>query len=133
MRKYLEIGISRSYHVDGFEGGAAIGTYLSQEIHFGDKNVYGTKLGIYTHYMLDIGFAAVYYTDFEKVNLKLRPELGVGMGAVRIVGGYSLPVFGNKNFERLAKSTGQITIQGFIPVKKNETNTRGRSIFSRIF
>ena len=132
-RKYVEIGIGRSFHIDGFEGGAAFGAYVSEEFHFGDKNIYGTKFGVYTHYLFDIGFATVYYTDFKKVNLKLRPELGVGLGAIRIVGGYNIPVFGNKSFEELARSRGELTIQGFIPVKKTAVNEKSRTIFNRLF
>lgn len=131
-RKYGEIGIARSLHFNGPHGTSSLGVYLSEEIYLGDKNIYGTKLGMYTHYLFDIGIAAVYYTDFEKGNLKLRPELGVGMGAVRIVGGFNIPTFGNKAFAELSRSMGQLTIQVMWPVARKEID-RKTNAFKELF
>lgn len=129
-RRYFELGIARSIHNYGMHGPASAGIYLSEEISFDEKNIYGTKLGAYTHYLFDIGLAIVYYTNFEKGNLKLRPELGLGIGPVRITGGYNIPTFANKAFGELRKNNGQLTIQCLIPVKK-QTISKEQSIFKK--
>ena len=131
-RRYFELGIARSVHLYTYHGPTSIGLYISEEVYFGEKNIYGTKISAYTRYMFDIGFAVVYYTDLNKGNFKLRPEFGVGMGALRIVGGYNIPTFGNKAFGELRKSTGQLTIQFLIPVKKKIINPEG-SIIKHLF
>lgn len=131
-RKYGEIGIARSLHFNGPHGTSSLGVYLSEEIYLGDKNIYGTKLGMYTHYLFDVGIAAVYYTDFEKGNFKLRPELGVGMGAVRIVGGFNIPTFGNKAFAELSRSMGQLTVQAMWPVARTAID-RKKNVYKELF
>lgn len=128
VRKYIELGVARSAHFDSRHGPASFGYYISEEFHIGDKNIYGTKIGVYTHYMFDIGFSIIYYTDFSKGNLKLRPEFGLGMGSLRIVGGYNIPTFANKSFEELRKSNGQLIIQWLIPVKRKIINREGNII-----
>jgi hypothetical protein len=132
VRKYFELGVARSAHFDGRHGPASMGYYISEEVYFGGRNIYGSKIGIYTHYMVDIGFSIIYYTDFSKGNLKLRPEFGLGMGSLRIVGGYNIPTFANKSFEELRKSNGQLIIQWLIPVKRKIINKDG-NIFEVLF
>jgi len=122
-RRYLELGMARSIHQLGRHGPVSMGVLLAEEIHLGEKEIYGTKIGMYTHYLLDLGFSAVYYTDFQKGNLKLRPELGVGLGAVRIVGGYNIPTIQNKAFPELTRSDGQLSIQLLLPVKRKPVST----------
>ena len=131
-RQYVELGIARSVHLYNYHGPVSIGYYISEEVYFGEKNIYGTKIGAYTHYMFDVGFSIIYYTDFDKGNLKLRPEIGLGMGAFRIIGGYNIPTFANKAFPELRNSKGQINIQCFIPVKKKLFNREG-SVFKYLF
>lgn len=117
-RRYFELGIARSIHDYGRHGPVSLGVYISEEVYFGNKNIYGTKIGVYTHYFFDIGMSLIYYTDFNKANLKLRPEFGVGIGSIRIVGGYNVPTINNKAFQELTKSKGQLTIQVLLPAKK---------------
>ncbi len=131
-RRYVELGVARSIHLDGYHGPVSMGYYISEEVYFGEKNIYGTKIGVYTHYMFDIGFSAIYYTDLSKGNVKLRPELGLGMGALRIVGGYNIPTFANKSFGALRKSNGQLTVQFLIPVKKKVIKDEGNR-FTQLF
>ena len=121
IMRYGEIGIAKSIHSHGRHGPATIGIYLAEEIHFGGGNsVFGTKLGFYTHYMFDIGIAVIYYTDFQKGNLKLRPELGIGMGAIRAVFGFNISTINNRAFELLRQNNAQLSLQFMIPVKKTE-------------
>jgi hypothetical protein len=95
---------------------------LSEEIHLSNKDVYGTKVGAYFHYFLDVGMALVYYTDFTKGNFKIRPEFGWGMGSFRIAGGYNIPTINNKAFADLSNSKGQLVIQFGLPVRKRKWN-----------
>ena len=127
--RYIEIGFAKSIHQESRHGPISTGVYLSEEIYFGNENIYGTKLGAYIHGMFcDMGLSMIYYTDFKKGNLKVRPEVGVGIGALRIVTGYNIPTINNKAFEQLRKNNAQITIQFMVPVKKKLINNND-SIF----
>jgi hypothetical protein len=124
-RTYIELGLAKAIHDQGMHGDAVAGIYASEEIHFGKKNIYGTKLGAYTHFwLIDLGFAMVYYTDFKKGNFKLRPELGFGAGPVRAVFGFNIPTIDNKAFEELRRHRAQVTVQVMIPVSKKKDTTR---------
>ena len=119
--RYYEIGIAKGryvHHPHGVTGGAV---YVSEEVYFGNGgNIYGTKIGAWMHWLFDAGLAAVYYTNFEKGNFKIRPELGVGMGRLRIVVGYNIPTINNKAFELLKSNNLQISIQFTAGMKKKE-------------
>lgn len=130
-RRYFELGLARSVHDYSMHGPVSAGVYLSEEVYLGEKNIYGTKIGAYTHYLLDIGFSMICYTDFSRTNFKLRPEFGLGLGPLRIAGGYNIPTFANKAFAELRKSDGQLTIQYFLPVKRKIIQERRilKSIF----
>lgn len=133
LMRYAEIGIAKSIHAHSRHGPATFGIYAAEEIHITDANsVFGTKLGFYTHYMFDIGFAVIYYTDFKKGNLKLRPELGVGMGALRAVFGFNIPTINNRAFELLRQNNAQLTLQFMIPVKKKDVTENRENIFRQL-
>jgi len=130
--RYVEVGVGRSVHQYGRHGPVSVGAYVSEEIYFGKNNIYGTKAGVYMHYMFDLGFSAIYYTDFKKGNFKLRPEFGIGMMGFRAVIGFNIPTINNKAFYRLQKNYGQITIQYMWPLKKQKVKDEG-SIFRNLF
>lgn len=130
--RYMEIGIAKSIHDYGRHGPVSFGVYACEEIYFGNENIYGTKLGAYTHYLFDLGFSMIYYTDFKRGNFKLRPELGFGIGALRAVAGFNIPTIGNKVIEKLRKNNAQLIIQFLIPVKKKIINQEG-SIIKHLF
>jgi hypothetical protein len=130
---YVEIGVARSIQDRGYHGGATFGMLLTEEILIGEnENVYGTKIGMFTHYMIDIGFSMVYYTDFKKGNFKFRPEIGMGMGGVRFIVGFNIPFIDNSAFELLRKNNVQAGIQIMIPVRKKLLENR-RGIFQELF
>jgi hypothetical protein len=112
MIRYYEIGIAKGRYIShrhGITGGAI---YVSEEVHFGkDKNIFGTKIGAWMHWMLDFGMAAIYYTDFDRGNFKIRPELGLGMGRLRAVVGYNIPTINNKAFQELQRNNLQVSVQ----------------------
>lgn len=134
LLRYLEIGFAKSIHEGGRHGPVSFGIYLSEEIYFQqDSSVFGTKFGAYTHWLFDLGFATIIYTDFENISLKLRPELGVGMGSFRAVIGYNVPTVNNNAFKQMSKNNAQITIQVFIPVHKKEIKNNNESFFKLLF
>jgi hypothetical protein len=130
--RFGEVGISRSIHSYGRHGPVSFGILLSEEFYTGKENLFGTKLGAYMHYLFDIGFSMVYYTDFKKGTFKLRPEMGVGVGGVRIVIGFNVPAINSKALEELKRKNAQITIQGMFPVKKKKS-AQGESIIRKFF
>lgn len=123
-RQYVEVGVGRSVQVHGRHGPTSIGYYLSEEIHTGANTIYGTKMGVYAHYLFDFGMAAVYYTDFKKGNFKFRPELGIGLAGFRAVAGFNIPTIDNKGFAALRRNNAQLTIQFLLGVSKKETGLK---------
>jgi hypothetical protein len=123
MRRYYEIGVARGRYIShrhGITGGAI---YVSEEMHFArDKNIFGTKVGAWLHWMLDFGIAAIYYTDFDRGNFKIRPEAGVGMGRLRAVVGYNIATINNRAFKELQKNNMQISIQLTAGIRKKKLN-----------
>lgn len=130
-RQYFELGIARSIHQQLRHGPVSMGLLLSEEVYLGNRNIYGTKLGMYTHYLFDVGFSVIYYTDFRKGNLKLRPELGLGLGFIRIAGGFNIPTFENGAFPELARSNAQLVIQLLLPIHRKEIG-RGKNMFKEL-
>ncbi|HEX8314544.1 MAG TPA: hypothetical protein VF609_06115 [Flavisolibacter sp.] len=109
---FYEIGVAKAIYRDGRHGASGSAVYLSEELHFGrDKNIYGTKFGIWHHWLLDVGLAVVYYTDLRAGNLKVRPEIGVGMARHRVVMGYNIPTIDNTAFKELQKNKLQFSAQ----------------------
>jgi hypothetical protein len=121
--RYMEIGLASTIHQYGRHGPVSTGFYFSEEIYPGSDPVFGTKLGIFTHFLIDLGFSAVFYTDFKYGNFKLRPEMGIGLGDFRAVVGINIPTIRNRDFYRLQKNYGQISFQYCWPVKKTRIGT----------
>lgn len=84
----------------------------------------GTKAGVWAHWLFDAGLAMVCYTDFNHYNVKMRPELGVGMSRFRLVFGYNVPTINNKAFKELQKNNVQVCMQVTIGVKKRKIRYR---------
>lgn len=126
---YSELGLARMVHQYSRHGALTVGVLLSEEMYFGKESIFGTKAGMFLHGMgIDMGFSAVYYTDFKKGNFKLRPEFGIGMLGFRAVVGFNIPTVRNKDFYRLQKNYGQITVQLMLGVKKKEIDNNGKII-----
>jgi len=122
----MEIGIFRRVDYYNRHGAGTFGAYLSEEMSFGKKNIYGTKAGVFLHAFIDLGMSIVYYTDFKRGNFKLRPEMGIGILGVRIVAGFNVPTINNKAFPELRRKNAQVTIQGTIPWKTKKLTERGK-------
>jgi len=120
--RYVEIGIGKGSYNMCICGGGASGVYVSEEMYFGkDKDIFGTKVGGWVHYLIDFGLSLIYYTDFKRGNFKVRPELGVGLGRMRAVFGYNIPTINNKAFTELTHHNMQISIQFTVGVKQKKT------------
>ena len=119
--RYYEIGIAKGKYVSWFEGFSGAAIYASEEMYLSkNKNIFGTKVGIWGHMILDVGVCAIYYTDFQKGNFKIRPEFGFGGGRLRFVGGYNIPTINNKAFEELRNNSWQASIQLTVGLHKKE-------------
>ncbi|MFL5811280.1 MAG: hypothetical protein ACJ749_17290 [Flavisolibacter sp.] len=126
--RFVEIGFGKGKYNFSICGGGAQTVYVSEEMYFGrDKNIFGTKVGAWMHYLLDIGLSLIYYTDFKRGNFKIRPEFGVGLGRMRAVVGYNIPTIDNKAFTELTHHNMQAGIQFTLGIKQKEIN-RGKSI-----
>lgn len=133
MLRYSELGVARMVHQFTRHGPITMGVLVSEEMYFGKENIYGTKAGLFTHFMMiDLGFSAVYYTDFKRGNFKLRPEFGIGMMGFRAVLGLNVPTLWNKDFYRLQKNYGQVTVQLMLGVKRKEIKSE-KSIIKDLF
>lgn len=113
----LGVGVYRNrqsgYHFAG------LAYFVSNEIKIDDKILIGPKAGVWIGGGLAVGLNLVYYTDFDESSLRFRPEIGMGLGNVKIVYGYNIPLT-NKNFDRINKSN--IGIAVMFGVKKIKTN-----------
>ncbi len=119
LSRFYEIGIAKGRYKNTELGTSGTAIYASEEIYFGkDGNIYGTKVGAWTHQFLDFGIAAIYYTDFDRGNFKLRPEIGFGLNRVRAAFGYNIPTIDNRAFTRLEKHDFQISIQTTVSLHK---------------
>src|SRR5215213_6830079 len=111
LYRYIEIGLAKGNYTKGICSGGATAVYVSEEMYFGkDKNIFGTKVGAWTHYLIDIGLSLVYYTDFKRGNFKIRPEFGAGLGGIRAVVGYNIPTIDNNAFTELSHHNMQVSI-----------------------
>ncbi len=117
--RYYEIGMAKGRYISHMHGVTGSAFYISEEMYFSrDKNIFGTKVGAWIHWVGDIGLAMIYYTDFDKGNLKIRPEFGWGMGRFRAICGFNIPTINNKVFKELQKNNIQVSIQFTIGVHK---------------
>jgi hypothetical protein len=66
------------------------------------------------------GLSMVYYTDFKKGNLKIRPELGFGMGRFALLIGYNIPTIENKSFDELRRQNMQVAIRAGLGIVKKK-------------
>jgi hypothetical protein len=134
MMRYVEAGIAKSLHAGTRHGPASFGVFMAEELYFGSETtVFGTKLGAYSHWLIDLGLSIIYYTDFKKGNFKVRPEAGIGIRGLRLVFGYNIPTIDNRAFELLRINNAQLSIQFLLPVRKKEIKREGAGIFRQLF
>ena len=118
-RKYLEIGIHKTITAYDWHHPSAMWTHgLSVEISSADKTIFGFKYGAWGEFWLFVlGLNVIYYTDFQKGNFKIRPELGIGAHPFKLTFGFNIPTIQNAKFKELQKSYGQITLNVLLKLK----------------
>lgn len=116
---YGELGVGVYQNRQSGHHFAGLAYFVSNEIKIDDKILIGPKAGVWIGGGLAFGLNLIYYTDFDESSLRFRPEIGIGMGNVKIVYGYNIPLT-NKNFNRINKSN--IGIAVMFGVKKIKIN-----------
>ena len=117
--KNLEIGISH-YTLDrrNYIHPISKTYFLSAEINTSDKLILGPKIGvIYAGGVAGtaLGMSLIYYTDSQNETLRLRPEIGFGIGLFTCTYGYNIPLI-NSNFENI--NTHNISLKLNLPIWK---------------
>ncbi len=118
-RKFFEIGIHKTVTAYDWHHPSAMWTHgLSVEVSPGDKTILGFKYGAWGEFWLFVlGLNGIYYTDFEKGNFKIRPELGIGAHPFKLTFGYNIPTIQNSKFKEMQKSNLQITLNILLKLK----------------
>lgn len=119
---YMEVGASYSYlSVLDRAYPYAWATFVSSEIFINKTPIFGFKAGGWisgTAAGLAVGANAIYYTDFDEGSFQLRPEVGFGVGPIKIVYGYNFPIT-NKDFGRT--NSHNISLTFLIPLKRSSS------------
>jgi hypothetical protein len=63
--------------------------FVSNEIKIDKDLMIGPKVGVWVAGGFAMGLNLIYYTDFDKSSLVLRPEIGIGIEKVKFVYGYN--------------------------------------------
>ncbi|HEU4718779.1 MAG TPA: hypothetical protein VFU15_13135 [Bacteroidia bacterium] len=95
---YGEVGVAKnSFTLAGVHPFASA-VFISDELKMDDHHfVMGPKIGGWIAggaSAMALGINAIYYTDFSAGSLRLRPEIGIGMGPFKVVYGYNLRLTG---------------------------------------
>ena len=116
-RWYGELGYHKTSINYGRHGPSMITYGISTLISLDKDKIVGFRAGVWTSYLLAAGLHITYYTNFRKGNLKITPELGFGLGGLKLAVGYNIPTFRNKDFESLRYANLQATINYLIKIK----------------
>jgi hypothetical protein len=112
-----EIGIHKTSTNANRHGPTTLTYGASVLMNLGKDKLYGLRLGMSMSYLMNAGISMTYYTDFNKGNLKITPELGFGIGGVKFAFGYNIPTFGNKDFDIMKRANAVFTFNALIKLK----------------
>lgn len=123
-RKHIEIGLHKTLTSFDWHHPSSVITHgISLEVAPGSNTIYGFKYSAWAEvWFFVFGLAGVYYTDFDKGNFKIRPEIGVGMYRFKLSAGFNIPTIRNKDFEALQRSYGQVTLNILLKLKTLRTS-----------
>lgn len=115
---YAELGVA--LHKQSQTGPALFSSayFVSAEVRPGRKTIVGTKIGAWVSggcSAMCLGINAIWYTNGTEQSVRLRPEIGIGLGPFKVVYGYNIPFF-NRHFEGV--NTHTISAAFLIGVKK---------------
>jgi|GEM_PF-7129591 len=110
---YMEFGGGLVTPTRGRKG--VVGNSLSAEVKMLDGVVLGGTYSVWTSANpLAAGFSLSYYNDLEgNGSLRFRPEVGLGLGGVRIVYGFSITLTGR---ELTAVNRHDVALRAFVPL-----------------
>jgi hypothetical protein len=118
---YAEFGIAMNSEESGGVHSYYSATFVSCEIKIDNKLQIGPKIGGWLSGGMSgmaMGLNLIYYTDFDQASLRLRPEIGFGMGGFKMVYGYNFRIT-NKDYKDL--NTHVISFAYLIKLKKLKT------------
>lgn len=116
-RWYGELGYHKTSINYGRHGPSMITYGISTLISLDKDKIVGFRAGVWTSYLLAAGLHITYYTNFRKGNLKITPEVGFGLGGLKLAVGYNIPTFRNKDYDALRYANLQATINYLIKIK----------------
>lgn len=90
--KYSFVDLGVEFNQAGATGVHSFSTSysISSEVKIGSgKTIIGPKIGVWIAGGPAIGLNAIYYTDFEKSSVVIRPEIGFGVTKFKLVYGYN--------------------------------------------
>lgn len=118
-RKYFEIGLHKTITATyGHHPQTAFSHGLSVEIAPEKNTIFGFKYGAWGVFsLLVLGINGIYYTDFNRGNFKIRPELGFGAPPFKLTFGYNIPTISNAAFKELKSSKVQVTLNILLKAK----------------
>jgi hypothetical protein len=99
---YGELGLAINQHGRNGSHPTAWAYFISNEIKIDDNIIIGPKIGAWVGGSLGVGINVIYYTDFNKSALRVRPEFGWAFGRWKVVYGYNLPLI-NTSFRGVNK------------------------------
>jgi hypothetical protein len=101
---FAEIGIAKN-RLD-VVGAHPLGScyYLSSEMKVDGGLIIGPKLGGWFGGGVAMGLSTIFDTDFEEASWRLRPEVGLGLDAFKVVYGYNF-VLTNREFKGINSHT----------------------------
>ena len=116
---FLGIGLQLTNAVFGGHHGPSTFSYgVGTEIMISDlPTIYGFRAGSWVSgYAFTSGLHLVYYTDFDRGNLKLRWDFGLGGRRLRVTMGFNIPTIYNRDFEQLRRQDAQLGVQWQLPI-----------------
>ncbi|MBX3256155.1 MAG: hypothetical protein KF862_18605 [Chitinophagaceae bacterium] len=85
---FADIGLAINYYGTNRHP-FSIGYFVSNEIKLNKDLIIGPKIGVWIAGGIAMGLNLIYYTDFDKSSLVLRPEIGIGILKTKLVYGYN--------------------------------------------
>jgi hypothetical protein len=80
--------------------------FIASEFRFVNKPIVGPKIGVWAaggFAPLVLGLNIIYYSDFTRNSLVLRPEAGLGLNKLKLVYGYNFRLT-NTSFDRISRN-----------------------------
>ncbi|MBL7807729.1 MAG: hypothetical protein JNN28_07945 [Saprospiraceae bacterium] len=103
---FAELGIAVNRYGRKGRHPVAWAYFVSSEVKLDKQPIIGPKIGAWAaggQSIMALGINLIYYTDFEQSSLRLRPEIGIGLGRFKVFYGYNIPIT-NRDFEGINRN-----------------------------